>query len=165
MTGESGNSDRLPAFPLEGGCICGAVRYALLAPPLSVYNCHCKDCQRSAGATHSMSMLVPRTAIALRAGETEIYDKASDSGRVVRQHSCPTCGTRIYNEPLSNPDLIVLRPGTLDNFSWALPVGNIWTASKASWVQIDPGKVNFEGQPSSREPLVAAWTRHVQALR
>lgn len=152
----------MPEFPVAGGCICGAVRYELLAPPLGVYNCHCKDCQRSAGATHSMSMLVLRAAFQVRAGETVAYDKAADSGRVVRQHSCPTCGTRIYNEQLANAEMIILRPGTLDDFSWAVPVGNIWTASKAPWVEIDPDMVNFDGQPLSRELLFAAWTRHLE---
>ena len=48
----------LPEFPVEGGCQCGAVRYRLKASPLTVYNCHCKDCQRFTGAAWSMGMIV-----------------------------------------------------------------------------------------------------------
>eukprot|EP01036_Dinobryon_divergens_P058580 gene58580-78143_t len=41
-----GNSEmKLPQFPVDGGCQCGAVRYRLLAAPLGIYACHCKDCQ------------------------------------------------------------------------------------------------------------------------
>jgi hypothetical protein len=39
----------------------------------------------------------------------------------------PECGTKVWNEPLSFPSILVLRPGTLDDASWARPVGNIWT--------------------------------------
>ena len=49
---------KLPAFPVEGGCQCGAVRYRLKAAPLGVYACHCKDCQRFSGTTHTLSMVV-----------------------------------------------------------------------------------------------------------
>lgn len=147
----------LPNFPLEGGCICGAIRYRLSAPPLGVYNCHCKDCQRSAGSAFTSSMIVKRETLTVIAGETDIYDKTAQSGRVVRQHSCGVCSTRLFNEPLSSTTIYVLRPGTLDDSSWAIPVGNIWTDSKAPWVEIDPAVPNFPGQPDSREPLFGAW--------
>ena len=35
----------------DGGCLCGAVRYRLEGPPLHAdYYCHCRMCQRAAGA-------------------------------------------------------------------------------------------------------------------
>ena len=148
---------KLPQFPVEGGCICGAVRYRLSGPPAGVYNCHCKDCQRSAGSAFSASMIVPRDSFVRLSGGTQVYDKPADSGRVVRQHSCPVCATRVFHEPQSSPDIIVVRPGTLDDSSWAVPVGNIWVGSKAPWVEISSDVPSFPGQPPSREPLFAAW--------
>lgn len=147
----------LPTFPVEGGCLCGAIRYRLLAPPLAAYNCHCRDCQRHSGATHSMSMPMARQNLELIAGTPVGYDKAADSGRVVRMMGCATCGIRIFNVPLSTPDMIVLKPGTLDDPSWAVPIGNIWTGSAMPWADIDPQLVNFPGQPADRAPLFVAW--------
>jgi hypothetical protein len=154
----------LPTFPVEGGCICGAVRYRLSAPPLGVYNCHCKDCQRSAGSAFSSSMIVHREAFELIGGPTEIYDKRADSGRIVRQHSCPVCATRMFNEPQASPDILVVRPGTLDDSAWAVPVGAIWTASRAPWVEIAADEPSFPGQAPSREPLFAAWRQRVGSV-
>jgi hypothetical protein len=151
----------LPAFPVEGGCLCGQARYRLSAPPLGVYNCHCKDCQRQSGAAYSASMMVRRADFAVIAGETVSYDKTADSGRIVRQHACPVCHTRLFNEPQSNPDFIVVKPGTLDDSRWAVPAGNIWTASRVPWLAIDPELPSFPGQATSREPLFAAWRRLV----
>ena len=74
---------------------------------------------------------------------------------------CPHCGTKVWNEPQSYAALIVVRPGTLDDMSWARPIGNIWTASRAPWVEIDESLVNFPGQPADRQPLFDAWARAV----
>ena len=152
---------KLPAFPVEGGCQCGAVRYQISAPPLGVYNCHCRDCQRSSGSTHTMSMPIRGEHVVLLRGELVAYDKRADSGRVVRILGCARCGTKVWNEPLSSPTMLVIKPGTLDDMSWAVPVGNIWTASKATWVQIDESLVNFPGQPPDRQPLFDAWNKAV----
>lgn len=148
---------KLPQFPVEGGCQCGAVRYRLTAPPLTVYNCHCRDCQRMGGATHSMSMPVRREDFEHLKGAVTSFDKPADSGRIVRMVGCAACGTKLWNEPLAAPDMVIVKPGTLDDMSWAVPVGNIWTASRAPWAEIDGGLLNFERQPPSREVFYAAW--------
>ena len=149
----------LPAFPVEGGCQCGAVRYRITASPLGVYNCHCRDCQRASGGTHTMSMPMLREHFEHLSGALVAFDKAADSGRTVRMLGCAICGTKVWNEPLASSAMLVIKPGTLDDPSWAMPVGNIWTASALPWVQIDPGQVNFPGQPADRQPLYDAWTR------
>jgi hypothetical protein len=38
-----------------------------------------------------------------------------------------------------------------------VPVGNIWTDSRAPWIVIDETLVNFTGQPPDRQPLYDAW--------
>ncbi len=153
---------KLPAFPVEGGCQCGAVRYRLKARPLGIYACHCKDCQRFSGTTHTLSMVVDAADVELLAGELAAFDKAADSGRVVRMLGCRRCGTKVWNEPLSSPGLLIMKPGTLDDMSWAVPVGNIWTASRAPWAVIDPAAPNFPGQPPSRQPLFDAYAASVE---
>ena len=150
---------RLPDFPIEGGCQCGAVRYRMTGPPLTIYNCHCKDCQRFSGATHAMSMVVARERIELIGGVLAAYEKTADSGRVARMQACAVCGTKVWNEPASSRGILILKPGTLDDMSWAEPVGNIWTAGRAPWVAIDEHLVNFEGQPPDRQPLYDAFQR------
>jgi hypothetical protein len=154
---------KLPDFPIEGGCQCGAVRYRLTAPPLTTYNCHCKDCQKTSGGTHTMSMPTRQENVVLLSGELAAYDKTADSGRVVRMLSCARCGTKVWNEPLASPGLLVVKPGTLDDMTWATPVGNIWTASRAPWAVIDAALVNFPGQPPDRQPLYDAWERATAA--
>ncbi len=148
---------KLPQFPVEGGCQCGAVRYRLKAAPLGIYACHCKDCQRFSGTTHTLSMVVRVADPELIAGELVGFDKAADSGRTVRMLGCRDCGTKIWNVPLATPEYLVVKPGTLDDISWIEPIGAIWTESRAPWVSLDPSGPNFPGQPPSRQPLIDAW--------
>ncbi len=148
----------LPDFPIEGGCLCGAVRYRITGAPLAVYNCHCRDCQKSSGATHSMSMPVARERLEHLSGELTAYDKPADSGRTVRMLACARCGTKLWNEPLASPSMLIVKPGTLDDPSWATPVGNIWTDSALPWATIDAGLANFPGQPADRQPLFDAFS-------
>lgn len=148
----------LPKFPVEGGCQCGAVRYRMKAAPLAIYACHCKDCQRFSGATHTISMVVQAETVELIAGALHSFDKTADSGRVVRMLGCPDCGTKIWNEPKATPHMLIMKAGNLDDMSWAEPVGNIWTASKAPWVVIEESVPNFPGQPPTRQPLIDAYT-------
>jgi hypothetical protein len=153
---------RLPEFPVAGGCCCGAVRYSLKASPLSVYNCHCKDCQRYSGAAWSISMIVRDEAFVVESGRTDVYDRKADSGNVIAMHFCAECHTWLWNAP-PQPGITVLRAGSLDDMDWAEPVGNIWTDSKAAWVKIDPQLTNFSKGIADRTPLFAAWTRAHEA--
>ena len=148
----------LPDFPVEGGCQCGAVRYRLTASPLSVYNCHCKDCQRFSGAAWSMSMVVRDADFAVSGGAVAQYRRAADSGNVIVMNFCANCHGWLWNDPPA-AGIKVVRAGTLDDLDWAAPVGNIWTDSKAAWVSIDPAQTNFSKGATDRQPLYDAWTR------
>jgi hypothetical protein len=152
---------KLPQFPVEGGCQCGAVRYRLKAAPLGIYACHCKDCQRFSGTTHTLSMVVNGGDAELINGTLTGFDKAADSGRTVRMLGCAACGTKIWNEPLSSPGVVIMKPGTLDDAGWARPVGNIWTGRALPWVVIDPSQPHFPGQPTNRQPLFDAYAAEI----
>lgn len=154
---------KLPVFPVEGGCQCGAVRYRITARPLGVYACWCRDCQRASGTTHTLSMPIEREHVELIRGDFRSYDKRADSGRTVRMMACAICGTRVWNHPLAAPEMMVIKPGTLDETGWIAPAGNIWTASAPDWVKIEEGEANFPGQPPTRQPLFDAWQRTVVA--
>lgn len=106
-------------------------------------------------------MVVPAERVELLAGTPVGFDKTADSGRVVRVQACGACGIKVWIEPLAAPGTLILKPGTLDDSGWAVPIGNIWTGSALPWVEIDPGEVNFPGQPADRKPLIDAWSQAV----
>ena len=146
----------MPA-PYDGGCLCGAVRYRLAAEPLTLYACHCTDCQRQTGAAFGLSMVVARGALSLLQGEAQRFCVRMPDGRGKQGRFCGQCATRLWGEPEKYPEIFVLRPGTLDDTSWLAPVGHIWTRSAQPWVAIPGDTLNFEAQPEDRLALIRAW--------
>jgi hypothetical protein len=150
----------LPSFPVSGGCKCGAVRYRLGAEPRSVYACHCRDCQREGSGPYSIGILAWRKNFALEQGDDKIitFRKVAESGRMVVQHLCSSCFTRIWHDPAGDPSIIVVRAGTLDDPGWAEPVIQIWTASRLSFVALNPQRPSYERQAPSRGVFYEAWS-------
>jgi hypothetical protein len=51
-------SENPSAFPMEGGCICGQVRFELTRAPMATHNCHCTACQRETGSAFSPNIII-----------------------------------------------------------------------------------------------------------
>ncbi len=146
------------AFPQRGTCLCGDVEYSLNEDPLTLYACHCTDCQRQTGASFALSMIVRREALQTVRGRPEHYSVEMADGRLQQSHFCGRCSTRLWG-PSRVAGLAVLEPGTLDDTSWLRPIGHIWTRSAQPWVPIPEGSLNFNDQPREADylALVRAW--------
>ena len=146
------------AFPQHGGCLCGALRYSLAEDPLTLYVCHCTDCQRQTGSSFALSMLVRLEALEIVRGRPDEYSFQLEDGRVKRSNFCVRCSTRLWGVSRV-AGLAVLEPGTLDDTSWLHPVGHIWTRSAQPWVRIPEETRRFSMQPRDEEvlDLVRAW--------
>lgn len=148
-------------LPLDGGCICGQLRYRVNDTPLAVLMCHCRNCQQRTGSAFSLSMLTFRKDFAT-SGETLWRDLPGGSGALHRQHICPQCFTRTHTEMLAHPDIINVRPGTLDNPAVATPIAQVWTSLAHPWA-IAPDVRCYEEDPSDIEALVEAWRSNLMA--
>jgi hypothetical protein len=138
--------------------LCGEVRYRLAEDPLTVYVCHCTDCQRQTGASFALSMVVRSDALQIVQGRPREYVLELADGRTKQSKFCGRCSTRLLG-PSRVPGLSVLEPGTLDDTSWFRPVAHIWTRSAQAWVHIPEDALRFDGQPRGEErmALVRAW--------
>jgi hypothetical protein len=134
----------------QGGCQCGAVRYQVTGQPIAVSVCHCRECQRQSGSAFGMSMIVPREAFRLLAGEMKSFTRNSDSGRPVTCSFCGECGTRIHHEVRYMAGVLNIKPGTLDDTSFLAPSTEVWSMRRYPWVQLATIERSFEGQPAAR---------------
>jgi hypothetical protein len=132
--------------PYSGGCLCGAVRYRVIAEPETFYVCHCTDCQRRNGSAFGLSFVVRREAVE-SSGDTHLHVAKLADGRIKQSHACVKCNTRLWGESVRNPAFFILQPGTLDDTSWLQPVAHIWTRSAQPWFPFPPDAVKFETQP------------------
>jgi hypothetical protein len=146
----------MPA-PYDGGCICGAIRYRAGEEPLTYHVCHCTDCQRHTGTAFAESLVVRRRSFEVLRGSPRTYTVAIPNGHTRRGSFCGECSTRLWGDPIKLPDVVILRPGTLDDRQGLRPVAHIWTRSAQPWVAIPADVAAFEAQPPDPNALVALW--------
>lgn len=65
---------------LEGGCLCGRVRFRTTQAPLRTIACHCTFCQRLTGSSFYAESLFPIKAVKFTAGQLRRYEHISVSG-------------------------------------------------------------------------------------
>jgi hypothetical protein len=131
---------------IEGGCLCGAVRFRAAAAPIRTRTCWCRLCQAlgAGGATVNVAFSTEGFVIE---GETSDYVSTADSGSTMHRRFCPTCGTPLFSEAAQRPHLIFVRAGALDDREIARPTETIWTSQAPSWACFDPSIPAREDQP------------------
>ena len=132
---------------LTGGCLCGAIRYAVSVAITELRACHCSDCQKASGAGGSVNAVIPRSALDITQGTPKHFATTADSGRTLHRYFCGDCGSPIYGQRPTTPETAVLRVGTLDNPGDMKITTNIWTRSARPWAYIDPSSAQYPGQP------------------
>jgi Glutathione-dependent formaldehyde-activating enzyme len=70
---------------IEGGCLCGKVRYSADVEPTFVGVCHCKNCQKGTGTAFSVVVALPTPALSVQ-GTLRTYTRP----RRQRQSYLPT---------------------------------------------------------------------------
>lgn len=140
-----------------GHCQCGAVRYRLTGEPLTLFACHCTDCQRQSSSAFGMALWVRKADVEMLSGPLKEWVRELPSGRRMACRFCPGCGTRLFHQVLGQEEVMSIKPGTLDDTRWLQPAGHIWTASRQPWVRLDEGSLRYPGNPDNFEALLAAW--------
>src|SRR5215510_12811370 len=108
-----------------GRCLCGSIQYEVSGSPKWVAVCHCRDCQRSAGAPMVAWAMFPESGVTLKSG---VAKTINSSGTAMRSF-CPECGTGLFYRNAKNlPGLIDVQASTLDNPEVLPPALQIQTA-------------------------------------
>jgi len=131
---------------IEGGCLCGAVRYKATAKPLMTRACWCRTCQYFAAGSATINLVFPREAVSI-SGELSTYTSIADSGNKMHRQFCPSCGVQLFSHAQVRPQILIIRAGTLDKPDNIKINALIWTSSAPSWVHLDPTIPHFEHQP------------------
>lgn len=132
-----------------GGCLCGAIRYAVDAPLKELRACHCRDCQRASGAHGAVVAFVLAGNFKLLRGTPKRFAKKAESGRTLIRYFCGDCGSSLYSHRETMPEVIGVRAGTLDDSTALRITGHIWTKSAPPWSYIDPQAKQVAGQPEA----------------
>jgi hypothetical protein len=120
--------------PLQGGCLCGAVRFEITAPFLFAGYCHCTHCQRRTGTGSSVNGRVPRAGFRLLRGEQQLRSFQPPVG--VPKVFCETCGSALFSGDPSADREVAVRLGTLDRDPGIRPQFRQFVDSAAPWEPI-----------------------------
>lgn len=106
-------TEETKSFALAGGCLCGAVRYTVLAPARSIVHCHCSQCRRSHATLIGTSATIDRDKLKIETGEAHLSSFEYPPGN--HRKFCRTCGNSIFYVADELPGVLFYFPATLDN--------------------------------------------------
>ncbi len=103
------SSERLAAR--TGGCLCGAVRFAIRGALREITICHCAMCRRSSTSVGAYTACAPAD-LSVTGSKLRWYR----SSPIARRGFCGKCGSQLFWEP-SDGDHISISVGSLDDAS------------------------------------------------
>lgn len=128
------------ASTLEGGCLCGAIRYRVTPPFVDAGYCHCHLCQRSSGAPVLAWLTLPVAGFAYLQGEPAVFRSSSHSQR----EFCAACGTQLVFRRSVDPETIDVTLASLDDPEPMPPQYHIWRQSRIGWFETADGLPRHE---------------------
>jgi hypothetical protein len=116
--------------PLTGGCLCGAVRFELSAPPVASGYCHCKRCQRRSGAAASPQARIAPGSFRLLSGGEHLRAWTPPDG--LTKEFCGECGSSLWSRD-DDGGIRSIRLGVFDGDPGIRPSDRQWVSSAAAW--------------------------------
>jgi hypothetical protein len=120
---------------VEGGCLCGAVRYRASGAESNPTLCHCNSCRRAAGAPVVAWVTFPPAAFSFTQGEPARHR----SSPPVERTFCPTCGTSLTYQHADFPNEVDVTIASLDDPSAFPPADHTWTDERIAWLELGDG--------------------------
>jgi hypothetical protein len=119
---------------LEGGCLCGAVRFVATGQPKAVYWCHCQSCRRHTGAPVAVLARYDLKDYTVTKGEISKFD--STPGRT-RRGFCARCGSTLTCESLPGPTETHFHIGAFDQAAQLEPSKNqFFPEERLPWLHL-----------------------------
>jgi hypothetical protein len=134
---------------IEGGCLCGSVRYKSDVEPVFEVVCHCQTCRKNSGSAFSFNIAVPQDSLEVEGDTLRTYeDRSGASGQPFLRKFCGECGSHVYSHGPAYGALAFIKAGTLDDASWVNPTMHIWCSEKLDWSVIPAGATLVPRNPS-----------------
>jgi hypothetical protein len=132
----------------QGGCACGAVRYAISGEPVFQNHCQCRDCQQESGTGHGSYLTFLRDGVTLTGTATH-WDIVADSGNVKTRAFCPRCGSPLYLTFKAMPQFIAVHAASLDDPGRFTPQVVTYAVRGHAWDRLDPALKTFDRMPTN----------------
>jgi hypothetical protein len=120
-------------YAIEGGCLCGAVRFALTVMPQTVGYCHCTRCQKRTGTAASPQARIDGSTFKLLAGAEHVRGWSPPSG--FEKCFCDKCGSHLFSRNADRSQMSI-RMAAFDVDPGVRPTYRQFVAYAAPWEPI-----------------------------
>lgn len=130
---------------INGGCLCGLIKFELDEDFKAFYQCHCKQCQNLTGSAFASNLFTHPQNISWFSGEDSIvvYEHPD---REFSKSFCKSCGSAVPFLNKSKTSLIV-PAGSLQSKIEKIVPTKIFMSEKACWSDFDSEAINYEFFP------------------
>ncbi len=125
---------------LEGGCLCGAVRYRADGVDPNVTECHCGQCRRQSGHRYASVNARP-DGVEIEGADRITWFSASD---FAERGFCSRCGSHLFWKTADGKYLVLLA-ASVDEPNALKLAKHIFVDDKPGYYDIDDGLPRFEG--------------------
>lgn len=132
---------------ISGRCLCEAIVYEIEGELGPIFNCHCSKCRRWHGAAFRTRASIKMSQFKWVAGE-QLLSRFKSSDNVTKTF-CSVCGSNLASFYESDPDLVGIPLGGLEQDPGSRPIAHIFVGSKAPWFDISDGLPQYEAWPIS----------------
>ena len=137
---------------IEGGCVCGAIRFRITGDTLGMGACYCRTCQYASGGGANYWVLAAKTAFSVTRGEVKVHASTAESGTAMGRAFCADCGTPLYTVSGPLVPFYPVKVGALDDPSTFQPQMHVYMADAQPWHLTHEGLPQFPKMPPMRPP-------------
>lgn len=119
-------------------CNCGQLQIQVGGEPIRISVCHCLACQRRTGSPFAMQARFERPNVRVE-GISKQYVRVTDSGNQCVHSFCPDCGSTVYYQANTAPDVFAVPVGAFADPHFPEPRFSVYESRKHSWVQMPAG--------------------------
>ncbi|MEX1032092.1 MAG: GFA family protein [Cellvibrionaceae bacterium] len=130
-----------------GSCLCKGVTFQIDGHLEPIQICYCSQCRKAQGSALATNIPVATSAFTLLSGEELLQGYESSPGK--KRVFCSRCGSPVYSQRATLPDVVRIRAGLLDGELNTQAIAHFHTASKPNWWEIHGDLQQF---PEAYEP-------------
>jgi len=119
---------------LTGACGCGAVTFAIVAPPIGATYCHCTRCQRRSGTAASPQIMLAPDSFRVLSGQDSLAAWRPPDG--FEKWFCRDCGSQLFSCRPGDAHPMSVRFGALDQDPGIRPTLRQFVTDAAPWEPI-----------------------------
>lgn len=140
---------------MQGGCLCGGVRFEITGKLTPIQLCHARRCQKATGSAFAPELAVKTSGFRWLRGEELIqsYDAPLlHEPPVYRKAFCRVCGSPVPVERAES-DFVVILAGVVDGDPEVRPFRHIFLSQRARWYEVRDALPRFEERPPAEQRL------------